>query len=182
MKEKNATLNEQQKKNNRTVLIIFAMSIIPFCFAWYLSSNAAWMGGGTNNGELIMPPVTTEFNEFLGYDEFSTANLQEIKGHWILVNVIPRNDCNEICKEAIHKTKQLRLMMNKDLTRVRRLVLVNTEIKATESQPWWAEDKRLLRIKLSTSILEKINKTRVSGIDDGMLFFNGSLGEYYDAV
>jgi len=176
MKEKNAALNEQQKRNNRTVLIIFAMSIIPFCFAWYLSSNAAWMGGGTNKGELIIPPVTTEFNEFLGYDEFSTANLQEIKGHWILVNIIPKNVCNEICKKALHKTKQLRLMMNKDLTRVRRLVFVNTEIKASESQSWWAEDNRLLRIKLTAPILEKINKIRVSGIDDGMLFLMDPLG------
>jgi len=113
-------LNAQQKKNNRTIIIIFAMSIIPFCIAWFLSTNATWMGGGTNYGKLISPPLTTEFSEFIGFDDFSTENLDEIKGHWVLVNIIPNSDCNEFCVQAIFKTKQLRLMMNKDLTRVRR--------------------------------------------------------------
>lgn len=176
MNEQNKPLNKQQKKNNRTIIIIFAMSIIPFCIAWYLSSNATWMGGGTNNGRLITPPITTEFNQFSGYDDFSTENLKEIKGHWIIVNVIPQNSCAEVCKDAIHKTKQLRLMMNKDLTRVRRLVFVNTEIKPADSQSWWAEDKRLLRLNLSSEILEKLNKARKTGIPDGMLFLMDPLG------
>ncbi len=177
--------NEQQKKNNRTVIIIFAMSIIPFCIAWYLSSNATWMGGGTNNGQLITPPITTEFNEFIGYDQFSIKNLNEIKGHWVIINVVPNKECNKVCQFAIHKTKQLRLMMGKDLTRSRRLVLIAAEFTQTIEQLRWkgeegmdkgAEDKRLLRVKLNLSLLDKLKKVRASGISEGMLFLMDPLG------
>ncbi len=179
-------LNEQQKKNNRTVIIIFTMSIIPFCIAWYLSSSATWMGGGTNNGKLITPPITTEFNQFVGYDEFSTKNLHEIKGHWVLMNIVPNKQCNEVCQFAIFKTKQLRVMMGKDLTRSRRLVLVAAEFEQTVEQLFWKEesktgktvqeDKRLLRVKLLPALLDKLNKVRSSGIPEGMLFLMDPLG------
>ena len=169
-------LNAQQKKNNRTVIIIFAMSIIPFGIAWFLSSNATWMGGGTNQGQLITPPATTEFVEFVGFDDFSVENLHEIKGHWVLVNVVPSANCNEVCLQAIHKTKQLRLMMNKDLTRVRRLVLVMADTDKTMAQSWWKDDLRLLRAKPAASLSEKLNKIRAAGIPEGMLFLMDPLG------
>ncbi len=169
-------MNEQHKKNKRTIIIIFAMSIIPFGIAWFLSSNVSWMGGGTNQGMLITPPVTTEFNELVGFDDFSVKNLSEIKGHWVLVNVIPNNDCSEVCLQAIHKTKQLRLMMNKDLTRVRRLVLILSEIEQTVAQQWWKDDLRLLRAKPVSSLLEKFKKIRGADIPDGMLFLMDPLG------
>jgi hypothetical protein len=177
-------LNVQQKKNNRTVILIFAMSIIPFCIAWYLSSNATWMGGGTNNGTLITPPITTEFNEFVGFDTFSAENLQEIKSHWVFVNVVPTALCSEVCQYAIFKTKQLRVMMGKDLTRTRRLVLINPKVEKVAEQLRWtdkttgevAEDKRLLKAKLTSALLAKLNKSREQEIADGMLFIMDPLG------
>jgi hypothetical protein len=177
--------NEQQKKNNRTVILIFAMSIIPFCIAWYLSSNATWMGGGTNNGTLITPPITTEFKEFIGYDQFSIENMDEIKGHWVLMNVVPNKACNKVCQFAIHKTKQLRVMMGKDLVRSRRLVLISpTFTDAVETLKWKGEegknvakeDARLLKVKIQPSMLDKLNKITASGISEGMLFLMDPLG------
>jgi len=169
-------LSTQQKKNNRTIIIIFAMSIIPFCIAWYLSSNDAWMGGGTNQGKLIAPIITTEFSEFKGFDEFSVENMAEIKGHWVLLNIIPNKTCNEVCIKAIHKTKQLRLMMSKDLTRIRRLVLVVAEIDQQAAQIWWKDDSRLLRAKPNALLIEKINKVSKAGLKDGMLLLMDPLG------
>lgn len=169
-------MNEQQKKNNRTILIIFAMSIIPFGIAWYLSSNAAWMGGATNNGQLIIPPITTERNEFIGFDDFSLKNMKELQGHWVLVNVIPNNSCNSVCQQAIHNTKQLRLMMNKDLTRIRRLVLIIEDINQELAKPWWKNDIRLLRSKPALSLVQKLKKIRNSDIPEGMLFLMDPLG------
>lgn len=170
-------MNEQHKKNKRTIIIIFAMSVIPFGIAWYLSSNTDWMEGvSTNNGELITPPVTTEKTEFIGYDEFSIQNMKEIPGHWVLVNVIPNSDCNSVCQQAIHKTKQLRLMMNKDLTRIRRLVLIIPEINVDLAKQWWKDDVRLLRSKPAQSLVKKLQKIRHSDIPDGMLFLMDPLG------
>ena len=169
-------MNEQHKKNKRIIIIIFAMSLIPFGIAWYLSSNLDWMGNGTNNGKLITPVVTTERNELTGFDDFSMKNMDELKGHWVIVNVIPNNDCNTVCLQAIHKTKQLRLMMNKDLTRIRRLVLIIPEINADSASHWWKDDARLIRAKPDLSLLEKLKKIRKGDIPDGMLFIMDPLG------
>jgi len=169
-------MNEQHKKNKRIIIIIFAMSLIPFGIAWYLSSNQAWMGGGTNNGELITPVITTERNEITGFDDFSIKNMDELKGHWILVNVIPNNECNTVCLQAIHKTKQLRLMMNKDLTRIRRLVLIIPQVNGDTAQYWWKDDARLIRAKPALSLLEKLKKIRNGVIPDGMLLIMDPLG------
>ncbi len=177
--------SEQQKKNNRIVILIFAMSIIPFCIAWYLSSNATWMGGGTNNGTLIVPPITTEFKEFIGHDQFSIENMDEIKGHWVLMNVVPNKTCNKVCQYAMHKTKQLRVMMGKDLVRSRRLVLIapaftqaleSLKWKGEEGQDVAKEDARLIKVKIQLSMLDKLNKVTASGISEGMLFLMDPLG------
>ena len=169
-------MNKQHKKNRRIIIFIFAMSIVPFGIAWYLSSNMNWMGNGTNNGELITPVVTTERNELIGFDDFSRKNMDELKGHWVLVNVIPNNDCNTVCQQAIHKTKQLRLMMNKDLTRIRRLVLIILEVNADKAQHWWKDDARLIRTKPVSSLVEKLKKIRNGNVPEGMLFIMDPLG------
>ncbi len=169
-------MNELHKKNNRLIIIIFAMTLIPFILAWYLAANISWNNKGTNNGELITPPVTTEISEFVGFDDFSLKNMKELPGRWVLINVIPSSDCNKICSEAIHKTKQLRLMMNKELTRIRRVVLLFTEVNSDLALQWWKDDLRLLRSKPATSLLEKLKNIRKAEVPDGMLFLMDPLG------
>lgn len=169
-------MSEQHRKNKRTIIIIFSLSIIPFCIAWYLSSNDSWMGGGTNNGQLITPPVATQRDEYVGFDQFSLDNIKELAGHWVILNIIPNIECSAGCIEAIHKTKQLRLMMNKDLTRIRRAVLILANVNDKSAQQWWKDDIRLLRVKPTVSLLEKIKKIKNKGIPDGMLFIVDPMG------
>lgn len=169
-------MNEQHRKNRRTILLLFAMSVIPFCIAWYLAANTDWTGKGTNKGDLINPPVTTEFAELEAYDQFSRDNLQELKGHWVMVNIVPGSECNEACQDALHKTKQIRLMMNKDLTRIRRLVLLLTPVEPDVAQAWWADDTRLLRAAPTASLLGKIKQIRGNNLSDGLLMIMDPLG------
>ena len=169
-------MSEQLKKNRRTIIFLFSLSIIPFCIAWFLSSNADWMGKGTNQGQLITPPVTTETTELSGFDAFSADNMKEIPGHWILMNVIPNADCNKICQKAINKTKQLRLMMNKDLVRIRRVVVIMSDINLDLAKQWWKDDLRLLRVKPTASLIKKLTRIKEGTIPDGMLLLMDPLG------
>ncbi|KAF3977611.1 MAG: hypothetical protein HFP77_06185 [Methylococcales symbiont of Iophon sp. n. MRB-2018] len=169
-------MNEHHKKNNRTIIIILLVSIIPFVYAGYLAKNTDWIEKGTNNGELIIPPITTEINEFIGFDPFSRQNMVEIKGHWVLINVITSKECREFCLQAIHKTKQLRLMMNKELTRIRRLVVIIPEVDNKMAKQWWKEDTRLLRATASPSLLQKLKSIRKADIPEGMLFLMDPFG------
>ncbi len=169
-------MNEQHKKNKRTIIIIFAMSVVPFIIAWFLANDTSWMQSRTNNGELILPPLTTEKSQFTGFDDFSRQNMQELAGHWILLNVIADKDCTTVCQQAIYKSKQLRLMMNKDLTRIRRLAVIIPEVESEKAQSWWKDDLRLLRATASAEVLAKLKTITAGEIQEGKLYIMDPLG------
>lgn len=169
-------MNQQQTKNQRLIVIIFAMSFIPFLIAWYLKEHPQTLVTHTNNGALITPPVPTDLIEFTGLDQFSRNNMSEIAGHWVLLNVIAGNDCNQACLEAMHKTKQIVLMLNKDLTRTRRLVAVFNQPPEALSATWWGDDSRLLRALAMPELKRKLTTIRKTEIPEGMLFLMDPLG------
>jgi hypothetical protein len=166
----------QQKKNRLFILLIFGMAIIPFAIAWILGGKAPFIEGKTNNGQLITPVVATERSDLVGLDVFSTDNIAEFKGHWVTLNVVPQDDCNKICLEAIHKTKQLRLMMNKDLTRTRRAVIFLKDVQPEVANQWLLDDKVLLKVKLSKALQNKIAGLRNGSIPDGLLLLMDPMG------
>ncbi|NBV74837.1 MAG: hypothetical protein EBR59_02325 [Methylococcaceae bacterium] len=97
-------MNDQHKKNRLTIVVIFAMAIIPFSIAWYLAGNPNGLKLGTNNGELIAPVVTTDLPDF--------------------VVVMPQQPNEPVLSQI------------------------------------WQEDARLLKIKLSPSLLEKVQQVQ----------------------
>jgi len=169
-------MQNQKNKNHILILVIFSMSIIPFLIAWGLKENPQLVNGRTNNGQLITPPLTTERKDLSGFDPFSTDNMSELPGHWLLVNIIPTGECNETCLEAMHKTKQLRLMLNKELTRTRRIVLLLKDVAPETAGKWWAGDDTLLRVKANDAVIKKIAEIRQGDIPDGMLLLMDPLG------
>ena len=102
--------------------------------------------------------------------------MKELVGHWVLVNIVPGSECGKVCLEAIYKTKQLRLMMNKDLTRIRRLVMLMQPVDNAVASVRWKDDLRLLRATLTKSLSEKIKQIRQGKIEDGMLLLMDPLG------
>ncbi len=169
-------MNNQKNKNHLLILGIFGMSIIPFLIAWGLKENPELVKGQTNIGQLITPPVTTERSELTGFDKFTADNMGELSGHWLLVNIIPNNECNESCMEAIHKTKQLRLMLNKELTRTRRIVILLKDVEPETASKWWLDDNTLLRVRPNDAMSKKIAEIRQGNVQDGMLFIMDPLG------
>lgn len=67
-------------------------------------------------------------------------------------------------------------MMNKDLTRIRRVVLIIPEINTDLAKQWWKDDTRLLKAKPSESLLQKLNKITKANISEGMLLLMDPLG------
>ena len=155
-------MSKQLTKNHRVILIIMAMSFIPFGIAWVMTKNPHWFSSRTNNGELIIPPVITERNE--------------LNGRWVMINIIPGDSCNEVCLQAMYKTRQLRLMMGKELTRIRRVVLLYNQTQPEEVINWWKNDDRLLRATPVHSLKEKIKQLTKNEIPDGMLLIMDPFG------
>lgn len=169
-------MNSQQKKNRLIILTLFGMSIIPFVIAYILKENPEWVEGRTNHGQLIIPPVPVERSDLAGFDAFSKEHMGELAGHWLIINVIPKQTCSEVCQDAIHKTRQLQLMMNKDLTRTRRVVLIFKDLDETSFGQWWQDDKVLLKVRPNEAVLKKIAGIRPGGVPDGMLLLMDPLG------
>ncbi len=169
-------MRNQKNKNHLLILVIFGMSIIPFLIAWGLKEHPQLVSGRTNNGQLIIPPVTTERADFTGFDPFSSDNMTELSGHWLLVNVIPNGECNEPCLKAIYKARQLQLMLNKELPRTRRIVLVLKDVAPEMASKWWENDQSLLRVKANDALIKKIAALRQGSIPDGMLLLIDPLG------
>ncbi len=169
-------MNKQLRNNRILIVVIFAMSIIPVMIAWLIFHNPSWLGGQTNLGQLIIPPVPTERTDFHGIDQFSKENMKELPGHWVIINLIPKQECAAICKEAIYKTKQLRLMLNKELVRTRRLVILLVGVDAEVAKSFWGTDSRLLRAMPTNDLAKKLLKIRKGVVLDGMLMIMDPLG------
>lgn len=168
-------MTPQQRQNRRTIVMLFGMTVIPFCIAWYFSTLPP--AKTTNNGQLIIPVVETQKSDYLGFDKFSTDNAGELNGHWLIANIIPSQTCNKICQDAIYKSKQLHLMLNKDLSRVRRIVILLDETTAAaQTADWWKDDTRLLKFKGSPALITKIKQIRKGILPEGMLFLIDPLG------
>ncbi|WP_404360667.1 hypothetical protein [Methylotuvimicrobium sp. KM1] len=169
-------MNNQQKKNRNLILIIFGMSIIPFLFAWYLKEHPNLLKGATNHGELIIPPLLTERPDLIGIDSFSAENIDELKGRWVLINVVPDADCDQTCLDSVYKSKQLLLMMGKELTRIRRTVVLLDPNAEQHLKVWWQDDDRLLKTRPSSDLLKQLAKLDGNGIANGMLLIMDPLG------
>ncbi len=140
-------MTDQKKKNQRTIIILALMTIVPFSIAWYLTTDPNFRPGSTNKGQLIIPVITTKRVELQGIDPFSIENIDELKGHWVMLNIIQTKQCDKVCADAIHATKQIRLMINKELTRVRRAVIVMQGEQQKDYLLWKRQGDRLLKLE-----------------------------------
>jgi hypothetical protein len=171
-----AAMINHKRRNRLFILLIFGMTAIPFGIAWMLGGNAPFIKGKTNKGQLIIPVITTKRSDFTAIEPFSAANMGELTGHWLMVIVIPDEQCNAVCLEAIHKTRQLLLMMNKDLTRIRRVALFLKDFDLKAANLAELDDNVLIKVKPSPELGEKITRHKEGNIPDGLLLLMDPLG------
>ena len=60
---------------------------------------------------------------------------------------MPSEHCNEVCLDGLLKIKQLRLMLNKEFPRTRRVVLMMKDVPTANASQWWLKDALLWRLK-----------------------------------
>jgi hypothetical protein len=177
-------MNENVTKSRRFIMIMVMVAGLPFFLAWVLMQNPQWITSRSNYGTLVVPPVTTKREQFQGADLFSKQNIGELKGHWILINLVFDADCSETCQQAIHSSKQIRLMMNKDLVRLRRMVVVTDRYNREKGGDWWQRDNRLLKVIADESITAKLKRIIDSDKQQGQLLVMDPLGNimlFYNA-
>lgn len=124
-------------KSQRQLLALFAIFLLP-----PVSAYIAWKYVGehgvtatTNNGQFISPARSLQY-DVLG------EKAQPLKGRWTYVVLAPQG-CEKQCQDQLYLTRQLRIAVNKDFERVRRVVF---EPSGTLSDDLKAEHQDLLTL------------------------------------
>ena len=97
-------------------LSIVFVFVLPFILAkYYFENDAATTRGTTNHGSFLV-------------DEVSIANIAD-NDHWIILQVID-GKCDTSCQDNMHMLRQINTALGKDMDRVKRYLLNNTDKNA----------------------------------------------------
>jgi hypothetical protein len=162
------------------VVFIALISIIPFGFAWYLAKNPELIKNRptVNHGHLITPARPLDYAELMDRPISSADTLPEIKGHWVMVQVTQGPGCDAVCKETAQKTGRLRLMLNKEIARVRRLLLLPGPADATAAAATELaqQDPTLLMAGLSDTLRQRLQDAIGAPLSEGVVLLLDPLG------
>ena len=110
-------------RSRAMIVAIALITAVPFGVAWYYVRHPELIEARSNYGMLFNPPVAVDVAEILARPLGRSNEFPEIKGRWVLLQVAGEA-CAEPCASVLHKTHQVRLMLNKEIPRVRRVLLV----------------------------------------------------------
>jgi len=109
------------KASRRRLLLLFAMPVIAVALATFVYTTGIGIPEGTTNkGTLITPPVNV--------DESPLQTLAGAKWNypeendWTLINFAPAA-CNDLCRERIFLTRQIRTAQGREAGRLSRLLI-----------------------------------------------------------
>jgi hypothetical protein len=159
------------------VILLLVLCIGPFLVALILYSNRSWIRS-THHGVLISPVIPVNRYEFTAFDEFSKENLSELIGRWVLVQFVTPGGCGDTCRKSLENTRQVHLMLGKDLMRVRRAAVIMAEIPADQADTWWSGHPYLLRIRSDDNLEHIAALAMGSPIPDGAVLVMDPIGNF----
>ena len=164
-----ASSNSNLARNRLIVVLIALVSIIPFSLAWYLAKHTDMVQSQPkgNYGHLITPARPLDYAELLQTPVSSAENLTEIKGRWVMVQIASTAVCDEACKATAQRTGKLRLMLNKELSRVRRLLLFAAPADAAAVRELGERDPTLLMAGLSEPLRQRLQEAVGAPLTEG---------------
>ena len=161
------------RKNRISLLIIFSIGLGPLLLAYiiYLFFPHLLPSVTTNNGQLILPPISSEA---LG------IRLKDSK--WSLI--IPVGDvCDEECERRFYLARQVNVALGKEAGRVKRIVLALTNNTSATLEVLMEKYKGLELVRVTDEIVDSEFKDVLSDVIDGgyilLMDPNGNIMMYY---
>lgn len=112
----------QPKSGKRIFLLVLLAFFAPLLLAFVIYYGAGWHPGKTTNkGDLISPVISLP-NVALSRPDGTLLNKQWLQGKWTLA-YLGDGACDQACRDALLKTRTIRLLLGKDTTRVQRAFL-----------------------------------------------------------
>ncbi len=112
-------------------LLLVAIFLVPtiasfIAFYWFPPSKT------TNYGTLISPVVSLPPAQLVRLDSESEGLAQNLRGKWL---VITRDSglCEAVCRKKLYAMRQARLILGREQDRVLRVVLVDDDVRPSET-------------------------------------------------
>ncbi|MFM8441973.1 MAG: hypothetical protein ACKN9W_01370 [Methylococcus sp.] len=167
---------------SRSLIIIIALTaLVPFVLAWYYAQHPELIDKTSNYGTLILPPRSLQLAPWLEGGDAGREPEDGLKGRWVLLQVAT-GSCEAVCAETLHKTHQGWLMLNKEMPRVKRLLLMANANQALNAAAILRDDALETAI-LAPEIMEELTLAIGQPPGDGVVILLDPLGNlvlWYD--
>ena len=152
----------------RSILLLIALTaVIPFIMAWYYAQHPELIEKTSNYGTLVVPVQTLPQGTLLAQPLTDPQRAEEVKGRWVLLQVT-QDGCGAVCKDALHRTHQGWLMLNKEMLRVRRVLLVKDA--KTAVQDAIHQDDALVPAGMDPTLLKTLEMAVGGPVAEGTIF------------
>jgi len=124
--------------------MLLAMFILPIAFGTlFFYANPNYFSESTvNYGELVRPVIATDEG-----DIEIDGGASSLQGIWTMVYVSSR--CNDVCEKAAVDMKTIRTLMNADMRRIQRMIIIENNSTPT------VNDETLIKAKITSEKLTK---------------------------
>ena len=163
------------------MMVIALTAVVPFALAWYYANHPELIDRTSNYGSLILPTRQLSHDQLMAAPLGPVNDMEQIKGRWLLLQVVP-GLCTPVCVETLHKTHQSWLMLNKEMPRVQRILLVSPETRSREV-PEIAKDDALVTSGLTPEVLQALTSAIGKPAEEGVVVLIDPLGNlvlWYD--
>ena len=124
-------MDESRRRGRQVLLLIAALFLVPVVIAFALYYGRIWHpAGSSSKGELITPAHPLA-GAGLRNPDGSEASLALLQDKWTLIYV-GDGACDDACREALVYSRQTRLALNNEMTRVQRVFLATGNCCATD--------------------------------------------------
>ncbi|HZF27157.1 MAG TPA: hypothetical protein VEZ88_12910 [Steroidobacteraceae bacterium] len=151
----------EKSRQRRTLLLIALLFLLPVALSFYLYyGHSGWLPTGTaNHGDLIIPPRTLPA---IALRDSNGATVDRpFDGAWSLIYVGP-GSCDARCREALYEMRQVRLALNRDSDRVRRVFLYEGD--CCDESYFTEQQQGLLRLDLDSDADGKLVRAFPSAV------------------
>ena len=147
--------------------MLLAMFILPIAFGTlFFYANPNYFSESTvNYGELVRPVIATVEGDI---EIDGGASLQ---GIWTMVYVSSR--CDDVCEKAVVDMKTIRTLMNADMRRIQRMIIIENNSTPT------VNDETLIKAKITS---EKLTKSLKKYAENAIYLIDpiGNIMLYYE--
>ncbi|MEO1890572.1 MAG: hypothetical protein ABGX45_02665 [Candidatus Thioglobus sp.] len=107
--------------SKKELWVLLASFIIPIALgtAFFYWNPTAFTGTTVNYGKFVNPIITTEKQDVV----FTKNTPGGLQGLWTLAYIT--NQCDTACTQTLKDMKTIRILMNENMRRVQRLLLIN---------------------------------------------------------